>query len=168
MVFVPSGSAPAWRKTSSPSSPEMKPKPFSASYPLTLPVGTVHLLLATVRWTHGSARPSKVNPCFPADPNARKPLVDAASRRARWCLVTSLPRDVPAHEIGSGFGGFWRALPREGRFLLSTVALQHLGRGMTLPFTVIYLHEVRHFSLDTAGTVMALLALVAAVMAGPM
>nr|WP_246297346.1 MFS transporter [Janibacter cremeus] len=59
-------------------------------------------------------------------------------------------------------------MPREGRFLLSTVALQHLGRGMTLPFTVIYLHEVRHLSLDTAGTVMAVLALVAAVMSGPM
>ena len=79
-----------------------------------------------------------------------------------------MPRDVPAEEIGSGLSGFWRALPREGRFLLSTVAIQHLGRGMTLPFTVIYLHEVRHFSLDTAGLIMALLALVAAVMAGPM
>lgn len=82
--------------------------------------------------------------------------------------MTTLPRDVPAEEIGSGLSGFWRALPREGRFLLSTVAIQHLGRGMTLPFTVIYLHEVRHFSLDTAGLIMALLALVAAVMAGPM
>lgn len=82
--------------------------------------------------------------------------------------MTALPKDLPAHEIGRGLAGFWRALPREGRFLLSTVALQHLGRGMTLPFTVIYLHEVRDFSLDAAGTIMALLALVAAVMAGPM
>lgn len=82
--------------------------------------------------------------------------------------MTSLPRDVPAEEIGSGLPGFWRALPREGRFLLSTVAVQHLGRGMTLPFTVIYLHEVRGFSLDTAGAIMALLALVAAAMAAPM
>lgn len=82
--------------------------------------------------------------------------------------MTSLPRDVPAEEIGSGLPGFWRALPREGRFLLSTVAVQHLGRGMTLPFTVIYLHEVRDFSLDTAGAIMALLALVAAAMAAPM
>lgn len=82
--------------------------------------------------------------------------------------MSTLPRDVPAEEIGPGLTGFWRALPREGRFLLSTVAVQHLGRGMTLPFTVIYLHEVRHFSLDTAGTIMALLALVAAGMAGPM
>ena len=82
--------------------------------------------------------------------------------------MTSLPRDVPAEEIGAGLPGFWRALPREGRFLLSTVAVQHLGRGMTLPFTVIYLHEVRDFSLDTAGAIMALLALVAAAMAAPM
>lgn len=82
--------------------------------------------------------------------------------------MTSLPRDVPAEKIGAGLPGFWRALPREGRFLLSTVAIQHLGRGMTLPFTVIYLHEVRDFSLDTSATIMALLALVAAVMAAPM
>ena len=59
-----------------------------------------------------------------------------------------LPADVPSSQIGPGVRGFWRALPREGRFLLSTVALQHLGRGMTLPFTVIYLHEVRDFSLE--------------------
>lgn len=82
--------------------------------------------------------------------------------------MTTLPRDVPAEEIGHGLRGFWRALPREGRFLLSTVALQHLGRGMTLPFTVIYLNEVRHLSLDTAGAVMAVLALTAAVLSGPM
>lgn len=83
-------------------------------------------------------------------------------------VTTSLPRDVPARDIGPGVRGFWRALPREGRFLLSTVAVQHLGRGMTLPFTVIYLNEVRHLSLETAGTVMAVLALAAAVLAGPM
>ena len=83
-------------------------------------------------------------------------------------VSASLPRDVPAEQIGPGLRGFWRALPREGRFLLSTVALQHLGRGMVLPFTVIYLHEVRHLSLDTAATVMALIALTAAVLSGPM
>lgn len=74
-----------------------------------------------------------------------------------------LPADVPSAEIGPGVRGFWRALPREGRFLLSTVALQHLGRGMTLPFTVIYLHEVRDFSLETSGTLMGLMAVIAAV-----
>src|SRR5690606_16356834 len=71
-------------------------------------------------------------------------------------------------DIGPGVRGFCRALPREGRFLLSTVAVQHLGRGMTLPFTAIYLNEVRHLSLETARTVMAVLALAAAAPAGPM
>lgn len=74
-----------------------------------------------------------------------------------------LPVDVPSSQIGPGVRGFWAALPREGRFLLSTVALQHLGRGMTLPFTVIYLHEVRGFSLETSGTLMGLMAVIAAI-----
>lgn len=95
-------------------------------------------------------------------------MVGRRCRGAALPLVTTLPKDLPADEIGSGPAGFWRALPREGRFLLSTVAVQHLGRGMTLPFTVIYLHEVRGFSLDTAGSIMALLALVAALAAAPM
>ena len=46
-----------------------------------------------------------------------------------------------------GIRTFWRALPTEGRWLLSTVAIQTLGRGLTLPFTIIYLHEVRGFDL---------------------
>jgi MFS family permease len=62
---------------------------------------------------------------------------------------------------------FWGALPREGRWLLSTVAIQTLGRGLTLPFTIIYLHEVRHISLDLAGTLMAFIAVVALVVTGP-
>ena len=32
-----------------------------------------------------------------------------------------------------------------------------LGNGIVLPFTVIYLHDVRHFSLETAGLVVAVL-----------
>ena len=32
-----------------------------------------------------------------------------------------------------------------------------LGNGIVLPFTVIYLHDVRHFSLDTSGLVVAVL-----------
>ena len=56
---------------------------------------------------------------------------------------------------------FWTTLSPEGRWLLSTVAVQTLGRGLTLPFTVIYLHEVRGFSLDLAGTLMAFSAVVA-------
>nr|WP_238338325.1 MFS transporter [Pedococcus badiiscoriae] len=58
-------------------------------------------------------------------------------------------------------------MPVEGRWLLSTVAVQTLGRGLTLPFTVIYLHEVRGISLDLAGLLMAFIAVVALVVTGP-
>jgi MFS family permease len=62
---------------------------------------------------------------------------------------------------------FWTQLSPEGRWLLSTVAVQTLGRGLTLPFTVLYLHEVRGFSLDLAGALMAFVAVVALVVTGP-
>jgi MFS family permease len=62
---------------------------------------------------------------------------------------------------------FWAALPREGRWLLSTVAIQTLGRGLTLPFTLIYLHEVRGFDLGLAGTLMALVAVTGFLVTGP-
>jgi MFS family permease len=64
--------------------------------------------------------------------------------------------------------GFWRALPTPGRWLLSTTAISTLGRGMTLPFTVIYVHEVRGVPLDVAGLLMGLIAVVALVVTGPM
>jgi MFS family permease len=67
----------------------------------------------------------------------------------------------------SGLREFWAGLPVEGRWLLSTVAVQTLGRGLTLPFTVIYLHEVRGISLDLAGLLMAFIALVALLVTGP-
>jgi len=63
--------------------------------------------------------------------------------------------------------GFWADLPREGRWLLSTTAVQLLGRGLTLPFTVIYLHEVRGISLDVAGSLMAWIAVVGVLVTGP-
>ena len=62
---------------------------------------------------------------------------------------------------------FWSQLPREGRWLLSTVAIQLFGRGMTLPFTVIYLHEVRGIGLDVAGLLMAWIFTVGVVLTGP-
>ncbi|HWJ80861.1 MAG TPA: MFS transporter [Nocardioides sp.] len=62
---------------------------------------------------------------------------------------------------------FWAALPTEGRWLLSTVAIQTLGRGLTLPFTIIYLHEVRGFDLSLSGVLMALIAFAALVVTGP-
>ncbi|MFC7491221.1 MULTISPECIES: MFS transporter [unclassified Knoellia] len=62
---------------------------------------------------------------------------------------------------------FWADLPTPGRWLLSTVAVQTLGRGLTLPFTVIYINEVRGIGLGTAGTLLALIAIVALVVTGP-
>ncbi|MBN6189939.1 MULTISPECIES: MFS transporter [unclassified Microbacterium] len=62
---------------------------------------------------------------------------------------------------------FWKALPTEGRWLLSTVAIQTLGRGMTLPFTIIYLHEVRGFDLGLSGALMSLIAITGLVVTGP-
>jgi MFS family permease len=66
-----------------------------------------------------------------------------------------------------GLREFWADLSTEGRWLLSTVAVQTLGRGLTLPFTVIYLHEVRGISLDLAGVLMAFIAVVALGVTGP-
>ena len=66
-----------------------------------------------------------------------------------------------------GIRQFWVELSTEGRWLLSTVAIQTLGRGLTLPFTIIYLHEVRGISLDVAGTLMAFIAVVALLVTGP-
>ena len=58
-------------------------------------------------------------------------------------------------------------LPREGKWLLSTVAVQLFGRGLTLPFTVIYLHEVRGIGLDVAGLLMAWIFAVGVLVTGP-
>ena len=66
-----------------------------------------------------------------------------------------------------GMRSFWAALPTEGRWLLSTVAVQTLGRGLTLPFTVIYLHEVRGFDLGLSGALMSLIAISGLVVTGP-
>lgn len=66
-----------------------------------------------------------------------------------------------------GLRSFWNELPTEGRWLLSTVAIQTLGRGLTLPFTIIYLHEVRGFDLGLSGTLMAVIAVVALLVTGP-
>ena len=63
--------------------------------------------------------------------------------------------------------GFWGALPTAGRWLLSTTAISTLGRGMTLPFTIIYIHEVRGVALDVAGLLMGLIAVVALLVTVP-
>lgn len=66
-----------------------------------------------------------------------------------------------------GLRDFWAELPTAGRWLLSTVAVQTLGRGLTLPFTIIYLHDVRGFELGLSGTLMALIAVVALLVTMP-
>jgi len=63
--------------------------------------------------------------------------------------------------------GFWNELPPAGRWLLSTTAISTIGRGMTLPFTIIYVHEVRGIPLDVAGLLMGLIAVVALAVTGP-
>jgi MFS family permease len=50
---------------------------------------------------------------------------------------------------------FWHDLPREGRLLLSVVAFEFVGTGLVLPFWVVYLHEIRGFSLDVVGLLLA-------------
>jgi MFS family permease len=67
----------------------------------------------------------------------------------------------------TGMTVFWSALPTEGRWLLSTVAISTLGRGLTLPFTVIYLHEVRGFDLALSGALMSLIAITGLLVTGP-
>lgn len=62
---------------------------------------------------------------------------------------------------------FWSALLTEGRWLLSTVAISTLGRGLTLPFTIIYLHEVRGFDLALSGALMSLIAITGLLVTGP-
>lgn len=77
------------------------------------------------------------------------------------------PRRVVRRDAATEVRAFWAALPSEGRWLLSTVAIQTLGRGLTLPFTLIYLHEVRGFELGLSGTLMALIAVVGFLVTGP-
>jgi MFS family permease len=62
---------------------------------------------------------------------------------------------------------FWQDLPRDGKLLLSTVAVETLGTGLVLPFGVIYLHEVRHFPVETAGVLLAVPAVVGMAVVGP-
>jgi MFS family permease len=50
---------------------------------------------------------------------------------------------------------FWHDLPREGRLMLSVVAFEFVGTGLVLPFWVVYLHEIRGFSLDVVGLLIA-------------
>jgi len=52
---------------------------------------------------------------------------------------------------------FWHDLPREGRLLLSVVAFEFIGTGLVIPFWVVYLNEIRGFSLDVVGILLAVM-----------
>jgi hypothetical protein len=67
----------------------------------------------------------------------------------------------------AGLAGFWRDLPREGRLMLSIVVLEFLGTGLVLPFNVVYLHEVRDFTLSDVGLLLGLPPLMGLVVVGP-
>ncbi len=58
-------------------------------------------------------------------------------------------------------------VPRSGRLLLLGVAIDALGVGLTLPFAVVYLREVRGIPLTTVGLLLSLPPIVALVLLGP-
>ncbi len=62
---------------------------------------------------------------------------------------------------------FWTELPREGKWLLSTIVVDFIGNGMVLPFLVVYLHEVRGLALDRVGLLVAIPAVVGLLILGP-
>jgi MFS family permease len=66
-----------------------------------------------------------------------------------------------------GLSGFWRDLPREGRLMLSIVVLEFLGTGLVLPFNVVYLHEVRDFTLSDVGLLLGVPPLMGLLVVGP-
>jgi MFS family permease len=62
---------------------------------------------------------------------------------------------------------FWHDLPREGRLLLFVVVVEFLGTGLVLPFLVVYLHEIRGFSLSDVGWLIGLGPLIGFLVVGP-
>jgi MFS family permease len=62
---------------------------------------------------------------------------------------------------------FWHDLPREGRLLLSVVVFEFLGTGLVIPFSVVYLHEIRGFSLSDVGLLIGLAPLMGLLVVGP-
>jgi MFS family permease len=62
---------------------------------------------------------------------------------------------------------FWHDVPRDGKRLLTTVAIETLGTGLVLPFGFIYLHEVRVFTIQTPGSLLAVPAVLGMAVVGP-
>ncbi|WP_370249140.1 MFS transporter [Nocardioides sp.] len=69
--------------------------------------------------------------------------------------------------MGGEQRSFWSQLPREGRLLLSIVAVEFIGTGLVLPFAVVYLHEVRGFALSDVGLLLALSPLAGVLVTAP-
>src|SRR3954454_5564020 len=80
----------------------------------------------------------------------------------RWNAgqVTEAPPKAPLMS-------FWHDLPREGKLLLSVVVFEFIGTGLVLPFWVVYLHEVRGFSLSTSGLLLGIQPLTGLLAVGP-
>src|SRR5262249_32469262 len=55
----------------------------------------------------------------------------------------------------------------EARALLAVIVVDFVGTGLVLPFNVLYLHEVRGFSLADTGILLGLPALSSFVLVGP-
>ena len=66
-----------------------------------------------------------------------------------------------------GMRSFWRRCPPRGAGCCRPSPIQTLGRGLTLPFTIIYLHEVRGFDLGLSGALMSLIAIAGLIVTGP-
>jgi MFS family permease len=78
--------------------------------------------------------------------------------------ATVTPETAPTRPT---LASFWQDLPREGRLLLSVVVLEFVGTGLVLPFSVVYLNEVRGFRLSDVGLLLALPPLVGFLVVGP-
>ncbi|RYI22261.1 MULTISPECIES: MFS transporter [Dermacoccus] len=61
----------------------------------------------------------------------------------------------------------FRDLPRPAKWMLTSLVFDFVGTGLIMPFAVVYLHEVRDFSLQTAGVLLALPAIVGLLAVGP-
>lgn len=62
---------------------------------------------------------------------------------------------------------YWRALPREARLFLSVLLVDFLGTGLTHAFLVVYLHQVRGFSLGLTGVLVGLTSLMSLIATFP-
>jgi MFS family permease len=82
-------------------------------------------------------------------------------------MSTTTSPTSPTSPQRPSLASFWHDLPREGRLLLSVVVFEFVGHGLVLPFHVIYLNEVRGFSLGDVGLLLGLPPLVGFLVVGP-